>query len=112
MRLYINNTEVPVVWEYYAPVEDLKNILPLSLHMYNDQRSAQVSTLPRSVIYSDQWITTVPGDVLLYEGDKLVIMYDNRRGHYTQLGRIDYPCQQILELIGRGDAEVRLVLRG
>ena len=54
----------------------------------------------------------MPGDVLLYEGDKLVIMYDGRRGYYTQLGRIDYPCQQILELIGRGDAEVRLVLRG
>ena len=59
--------------------------------------------LPRN----DERITTVPGDIILYQGDKITIYYDENTWEFTRLARIgDVSKEELLEALGDGDVTV------
>lgn len=49
----------------------------------------KVGGLPQSLPTSNSQITTVPGDIMLYQGNNMVIFYGHNSWSYTRLGKID-----------------------
>lgn len=72
----------------------------------------KVGSLPWSLTKSDQQTKTKPGDIMLYQGDKMTIFYDSNSWSYTPLGSIDNITQdELSELFGNGDITVTLTIR-
>ena len=49
----------------------------------------KVGALPQSLPTSNTQITTMPGDIMLYQGDQLVLFYGSNSWRYTPIGKID-----------------------
>jgi rhodanese-related sulfurtransferase len=111
--LYIDGTEVPVIWEDNASVEALRELIDMNggslviqMRMYGGFE--QVGPLGKSIESSDVQTTTYPGDIVLYSGDQIVVFYGSNSWAYTMLGRIDLPEDEIVSLLGSESAEIIL----
>lgn len=72
----------------------------------------KVGSLPRRLPTNDEQITTQPGDLILYQGDKLALYYASNSWSFTRLGRVVEPEPSTLRtLLGGGTVEARLQLR-
>lgn len=56
----------------------------------------KVGDLPQSLPTNDEQISTVPGDVILYQGRKFVFYYRYNNWNLTRLGRIDGVTKEAL----------------
>lgn len=82
----------------------------LTLHAYGGFE--KVGPLPWGLPASDEQITTRPGDVMLYEGNRLTIFTASNSWAYTPLGHIENATSELLaEVLGDGDVEVTLSMR-
>ena len=73
----------------------------------------KVGALGFSLPTENKYITAQPGDVMLYQGNQLVIFYGQNGWQYTPIGRIEGLTQEQLEELlsaGRGDVTVNLSL--
>ena len=75
MKLYINDTEVPVVWENNAAVEALaaeagKGDIVVNMSMYGGNE--QFGPLGKSYPASNRQVTTSNGDIVLFNNDQIV----------------------------------------
>ncbi len=73
----------------------------------------KVGTLGRSLPTNDSQTTTQAGDVILYNGNQMVLFYGSNSWSYTRLGRIEYSSQSELESFlkaGQGNVTVTLSL--
>lgn len=68
----------------------------------------KVGELPWKIKRSDREITAVPGDIILYEGNKITIYYDQNSWNFTRLGRLGNKStrEQMLEFLGEGKTSV------
>ena len=58
------------------------------------------TTLPRN----DTYITTEPGDLILYQGNNITIYYDVNSWTFTKLGKIDgISSSELRDILGKGD---------
>ena len=65
------------------------------------------ATLPKN----DERITTVPGDVILYLGRRIVIYYDENTWSFTRLGKVKgLGGKDLRRILGKGDVTVRFSL--
>ena len=79
--------------------------LTVDLHDYGGFE--KVGPLPWELPRSDEKITTVPGDIILYQGDQITIYYDENTWEFTRLAKIDYVTkEELLEVLGDGDVTV------
>lgn len=63
--------------------------------------------LPRN----DEYITTEPGDIILYQGNQITVYYDTNSWSFTRLGRInDISQDELKEILGKGDVTLTLTL--
>lgn len=75
----------------------------------NFEKVGDIGTeLPRN----DEQITTEPGDIILYQGNKITIYYDTNSWNFTKLGRITsiISDDSLKEVLGEGDVTVRFSL--
>ena len=73
----------------------------------------KVGALGRSLPTSDTQTTTQAGDVILYNGNQIVLFYGSNSWSYTRLGRMEYSSQAELESFlkaGQGNVMVKLSL--
>lgn len=71
----------------------------------------KVGALPQSLPTSNSQITTQPGDIMLYQGNQMVIFYGSNSWSYTPLGRIDNATDaNMKEFLGDGAVEVTVSL--
>lgn len=106
MKLYFDESEIPVIWENCAAVDELKEEtgngdVVVSMSMYGDWE--QVGSLGRSYTRSDRQMTAVSGDIVLYSGNRIVVFYGSNSWSYTKLGRMDLPQEKLEELLSKGD---------
>ena len=110
MKLYINETEIPVTWEDNASVEALRKLaaesvtVPMSMYGGFEQVGSLGQRLPRN----DRQTTTRAGDIVLYSGDQIVVFYGSNTWAYTRLGRMDLAADELVELLGHGDVTLML----
>ena len=110
MVLKIGDTKVPVTWEDNDSVSDLKALakdsLTIEMSMYGGFE--QVGPIGKSITRDDEQTTTQSGDIVLYSGDQIVIFYGSNSWAYTRLGHVDLEQDEMEELLGHGDVEIRI----
>lgn len=63
----------------------------------------KVGTLPASLPRNDTSITTEPGDIILYQGNKITIYYDTNSWSFTRLGKVDgVTPSELRKILGKG----------
>ena len=71
----------------------------------------KVGALPQSLPTSNTQITTAPGDIMLYQGNQMVIFYGSNSWSYTRLGKIDgATVSNLRQFLGNGDIVLTLSL--
>ena len=75
----------------------------LTVDMYDYGDFEKVGDLPWDLPTNDEEITTVPGDVILYQGNKITIYYDENTWNFTKLGHIKATPEEIRETFGGKD---------
>ena len=72
----------------------------------------KVGSLPQSFPTSNTQITTVPGDIMLYQGNQMVIFYGSNSWSYTRLGKIDGAMvSNLRQFLGNGNITLTLSLK-
>lgn len=70
-----------------------------------------VGALEFSLPANDTYITTAPGDIMLYTSDHLCIFFDSNSWDYTPIGKIEgMTKQQLEETFGTGEVSITLSL--
>ena len=67
----------------------------------------KVGDLPWKLVTNDKEITTKPGDLILFQGDKIAIYYDENTWNFTKLGSLYVNSkEEYLKTVGgSGDVE-------
>ena len=105
---------------FYASLEDNAsakalteklNSGPITVEMHDYGSFEKVGPLPWELPRTDTEITTVPGDVILYQGTQITIYYDENTWTFTRLARIGNATkEELLQAFGDGDVSVKLYL--
>ena len=66
----------------------------------------KVCSIGQSISRNDEQITTEPGDIMLYNGNQLVIFYDSNSWSYTPIGHIDASAEELEEFLSGNEDEV------
>jgi hypothetical protein len=111
MKLYINDIEIPVSWEDNDTTKELveqveSGDIIVSMSMYSNNE--QVGSLERSYTRNDKQITTHNGDIVLYNGNNIVVFYGSNSWSYTRLGKMDISEHEVIELLSNGDVELKI----
>ena len=111
MKLMIDGTEVPVIWEDCTAVEELqaeaaKGTITVAMSMYGGWE--QVGSLERSYTRSDRQITAVNGDIVLYSGNQIVVFYGSNPWSYTRLGKMQLSQDEVTQLLSHGNVTLTL----
>nr|WP_292202888.1 cyclophilin-like fold protein [Butyrivibrio sp.] len=109
MTLTIDGNLVPVIWEDNASVQELEDLCPLTVSMSMYGGFEQVGSIGQRISRDDKQMTTVPGDVVLYSGNQIVVFYGSNSWAYTRLGHVDLSEDELTQILGNGD--VTLVLQ-
>ena len=71
----------------------------------------KVGSLGRSLPTSNEQITTQAGDVILYNGNSIVLFYGSNSWSYTRLGRIQYDSlDQLKTFLKAGQGRISVTL--
>ena len=84
---------------------------PVTLELSDYAGFEKVGPLGRSLPASDSQTTTHAGDIVLYQGDQIVLFYGSNSWSYTRLGHID-DLTGWEDALGGGDVPVTLSLEG
>ena len=75
---------------------------PITIDMSDYSGFEKVGSLGRSLTSSNSQMTTVPGDIVLYNANQIVMFYGSNSWSYTKLGHID-DLNGWEEALGGGD---------
>lgn len=92
----------------------LKKLLgngPVTVDMRDYANMEKVGGLGTTLPRNDEAITTAAGDLILYQGNMLVIYYAPNSWSFTRLGKIENAtAEELLNALGEGDVTVTLSL--
>lgn len=112
LSLRIDETDVVVEWEDNEAVKALREAalaepVEIDMHLYGG--CEQVGSLGFDLPAEDEERTTDPGDIVLYQGNQLVVFYTSNTWMYTSLGRIvDKSDVELMLLLGGSDAHITI----
>lgn len=112
LTLFINNTPLTVKWEDNESVLALLQLAEqeeLTIDMERYGGFEQVGTLPQDIIRNDEQMVTVPGDIVLYSGNSLVIFYGSNSWEYTRLGHVEgLSAEELTDILDNSEITVTL----
>ena len=113
--MIIDNRELKVVLENNSCTKELLNILKgkdLNVNLNYYGNFEKVGELGFNLPQSDSYINTSPGDIMLYQGNKLTIFYDYNSYTYTRIGKIkDINTSELKKILGSGKVNVTFELK-
>lgn len=94
-----------------SALKDLLSKGPISINMRDYGSMEKVGLLGMNLPTNDQQITTEAGDIILYQGNALVIYYTPNSWNFTRLGKINNVTSEILkEILGDGNVTITISL--
>lgn len=112
LKITVNGTELIATLEDNSSAQALTELLKqgdITVDMSDYGNFEKVGELPQSLPKNDENITTVPGDIILYQGNKITIYYAENTWNFTKLGHIDNITQgELKEILGGDDVTVTL----
>lgn len=114
MNIEVGDTVLSVTLVDNSSVDALKEALseaPITVNMRDYGNMEKVGTLGRDFPRNDESIDAGPGDVILYQGNNLVIYYAPNSWSFTRLGKIEnITGEELKSVLGNGDVTVTLSL--
>lgn len=114
MKITAGDTAFTAALADNSSAEALKELLargPLTIDMSDYAGMEKVGTIGTSLPGNDEQITTGAGDIILYQGNSLVIYYDTNSWNFTRIGKIEgVTGEELLEAFGSGDVTVTFSL--
>ena len=92
MSVQVGSSTFTAVLENNAAVDALVEMMekePVVISMSDYSGFEKVGALGRSLPTSNSRLTTQSGDIVLYQGNQIVIFYGSNSWSYTRIGRID-----------------------
>ncbi len=108
MNVQVGNSIFTATLESNEAVDALVEMLengPLTISMSDYSGFEKVGSLGTSLPKSNSQTTTQAGDIVLYNGNQIVIFYGSNSWSYTKLGKID-DLTRWEDALGSGDVEV------
>ncbi len=103
MKLLIDGKEIKVKWETNTSTKALKELakstLTINMHKYGDFE--QTGEIGHTIVRNDRSINTVPGDIVLYQGNQISVFYNENSYSYTMLGHIDLNKNELNTLLNK-----------
>lgn len=116
MKITIGDTVLTAELADNSSVDALKELLaggPLTINMSDYANMEKVGPIGSSLPRNDEQITTGAGDIILYQGNSLVIYYDKNSWNFTRIGKINGVSQdELKEILGDGEVTVTFSLEG
>lgn len=114
MTLMIDGAVIPVIWEENPSVAELteqaaQKAMQIEMSMYGGWE--QVGSLGHSISRNDAQMTALPGDIMLYSGNQIVLFYGENSWAYTKLGHIDLPDEEVTNLLSSGAVRITLTVQ-
>ena len=114
IRLTVNSRSFTATLIKNSSTEALKQRLAqgdIRIRMNDYGNMEKVGSLGFSLPRNDRQTTTGPGDLILYQGNSLVIYYDTNSWNFTRLGHVDGVStrEEMLSLLG-GTGEITLTI--
>lgn len=114
MKMTINGTPVDAEWENNEAAAALYEAVreqPLTVQTTRYGGFEQVGALGMSLPQDDTQITTLPGDIILYAGNQMVVFYGSNTWDYTRLGRIvNMTPAELAELLSGSSVTIELTV--
>ncbi|MDE6759478.1 MAG: hypothetical protein K2J90_02220 [Lachnospiraceae bacterium] len=114
IKITVGDAVFTATLEENSSADALKELLqdgPLTIDMSDYGDMEKVGPIGKSLPTNDEDITTEAGDLILYQGNSLVIYYDTNSWNFTRLGKIDgITGKELLEVFGKGNVTVTFSL--
>lgn len=114
MKITAGDTSFTATLADNSSVEALKELLaegPLTISMNDYAGMEKVGPIGTSLPRNDEQISTGAGDIILYQGNSLVIYYDTNSWNFTRIGKIEgVTGEELLEAFSDGDVTVTFSL--
>ncbi len=114
MNVNVNGQDFTATLEQNSAVDALVQMMgqgPVTLQMSDYSGFEKVGPLGTSLPTSNSQTTTHAGDIVLYQGNQIVIFYGSNSWSYTRLGHID-DLTGWEEALGNGNVSVTFSLGG
>lgn len=114
MQVKIGEKTFTATLEQNAAVRELTEMMreaPVTIEMHDYSGFEKVGPLGRSLPTENSRTVTEAGDIVLYNGDQIVMFYGSNTWSYTRLGRIDN-LTGWEEALGSGDITAVFSLAG
>lgn len=114
LNLTVNGATLTATLEDNSSARALRELLadgPKTIEMSDYGGMEKVGPLGRSLPTNDEQITTQAGDLILYQGNQIVLYYAPNTWNFTRLGHAgSTSASELRELLGGGDVSVTLSL--
>jgi len=114
MNVQVGASTFTATLEDNAAVDALVEMMengPVTIQMSDYAGFEKVGALGASLPASNSQTTTQAGDIVLYQGNQIVLFYGSNSWSYTRLGKID-DLTGWAEALGSGDVSVTFSLGG
>lgn len=114
MIVNVNGQDFTATLENNSAVDALVQMMengPVTLQLSDYAGFEKVGPLGQSLPTSNSQTTTQAGDIVLYQGNQIVMFYGSNSWSYTRLGHID-DLTGWEETLGSGDVTVTLSMEG
>ena len=114
LKITVGEYELLATFEDNSSAEEFQQLLaqgPVTIEMEDYGGFEKVGGLGQSLPTIDRQTTAQPGDVMLYQGNQIVLFYGSNSWSYTPLGTVD-DLTGWAQALGRGDVEVTLSAAG
>lgn len=105
MHVTVNGKNFTASMENNPAVQALWDMLPVTLNLSDYAGWEKVGPLGCDLPASDVSMNTVPGDIVLFNGDQIVVFYGHNSWRYTKLGHID-DLDGWEAVLGAGDVSI------
>lgn len=114
LNITVNGTTLTAELADNSSAQALRELLasgPRTIQMSDYGNMEKVGPLGQSLPTNNEQINTEAGDIILYQGNQIVIYYDHNSWNFTRLGKITgVTAQELRNILGSGNVSVTLSL--
>ena len=110
IEITVNGKAFSVTLNDNEAAREFAGMLPLTLEMSDYSGFEKVGSLGTSLPTDNSQTTTQSGDIVLYNGNQIVIFYGSNSWSYTRLGKVDN-LSGWKDALGSGDVTVIFSLK-